>query len=210
MRGLRRATSLRHKLANLGHLADYQSWCEQEFGHVVPLRRREQLWELMAERLATGPVRGLEFGVAHGYASAWWLTRLPSADLRWEGFDRFTGLPRTWRDLEAGHFDTGGLPPAINDPRVIWHVGDISDTIEELDYERSSGERWLLFFDLDLFEPSVVAWEALQAHVRPGDVLYFDEAYDRDERHLIQHHVLPQVRCGLVGCTPVALALHVL
>jgi hypothetical protein len=99
--------------------------------------------------------------------------------------------------------------PPIVDERVTWHVGDVETTLPETTLTRESGEIWILFFDLDIFEPSIFAWEHLRTHLRPGDILYFDEACDRDERHLIDHHVLPTGSFELIAATPLALALEI-
>ena len=67
----------------------------------------------------------------------------------------------------------------------------------------------MVLFDLDIYEPSKVVWEHFRMFLRPGDLLYFDEAFDRDERHLLDHLVLPSGRFQLIGSTPMALAIEV-
>jgi hypothetical protein len=203
------SASLRRKVTNIGEVADYYSWVTEHFGDVRPLREREELWSMMTRRLDAEAVRGIEFGVAWGYGTGWWLSHLKDERLRWDGFDRFTGLPRSWRDLPLGHFDTDGVPPAIDDSRVTWHVGDVEQLVVDLSFERGPSSQFVVLFDLDVFEPSLAAWEHLRGHLRPGDLLYFDEAFDRDERHLLDHFVLPSGRFGYVGSTPLALALVV-
>ena len=198
------------KAANIGEIADYMRWGRRSFTQFKPVARREQLWGAMLKNLEGRRVRGFEFGVAWGYSTAWWLTRLNDPDVRWDGFDRFTGLPRRWRDLPGGHFDAHGQPPKLLDPRVTWHVGDVEDQVGNLELSRKEDEVWVILFDLDVFEPSFVAWERLKGSLRPGDLLYFDEAFDRDERHLLDHHVLPTGSFSLVGATPLALCLEVI
>lgn len=202
-----RSRWLRERAANAGAVADYTSWCLDRFGAGGYVPRRTALWERVASGFP-GPIRGVEFGVAHGFASAWWLDQLPVGST-WDGFDRFTGLPRAWRYLPAGEFDNGGSPPPIAGPGITWHVGDVADTITGLSLERDD-RPWLVLFDLDIYEPSRVAWDHVGPSLRAGDVLYFDEAFDRDERHLLDHWVMT---CGLefegVGWTPTALALRI-
>lgn len=206
-RVLMRSAPIRRKVANAGAVADYTYWCMSRYGTRTYVPRRENLWERVAALLPAN-VRGIEFGVAHGYSTAWWLDRLPGS-ATWEGFDRFTGLPRAWRDLDAGEFNNDGQPPPLHDPRVTWHVGDIADTINGLDVSRDE-RPWLVLFDFDLYEPSKVAWDHIAGSLRPGDVLYFDEAFDRDERHLLDHSVLPSgLGFSPVGWTPLALALRI-
>lgn len=209
VRLFRLSPRLRYKMANIGDVADYVSWVTANFGAFEPSATREDLWELMRSRLGSGRVRGAEFGVAWGYGSGWWLDHVDDPAFRWDGFDRFTGLPRAWRKLDAGHFDADGTPPPIDDSRVTWHVGDVEDHIDDLEINRTQTDQLVILFDLDIFEPSLVAWEYLRPHLRSGDILYFDEAYDSDERRLLDEHVLVAGDFELIGATPMALALVV-
>jgi len=206
---LSKSRPLRSRLANAGDIADYLSWGSDHFGTFPVFAKREELWEAMVIRAGSRPVRGIEFGVAWGYGTGWWLRRVRDERLRWDGFDRFTGLPRGWRDLREGHFDAQGQPPAIDDSRVTWHVGDVQDRLPDLDLARNGDQLLVVLFDLDVYEPSAFAWEHIRRSLRPGDLLYFDEAFDADERHLLDHFVLPSGRFDLVGATPLALALAV-
>jgi hypothetical protein len=200
---------VRSKAANAGEIADFTSWISDTFGHARLLSTREQLWQLLAQRVGNRPVHGIEFGVAHGYSTYWWLRRLPGGTVSWDGFDRFTGLPRAWRGLDEGAFDAGGQPPAIEDHRVTWHVGNVEDTLAELVLDRSDPPQLIILFDLDIFEPSLAAWEHVRHALRPGDLLYFDEAFDQDERRLLTEYVLHSGSFTCVGWTPTALALEV-
>lgn len=197
------------KVADVGEIADYFNWTVDRFGDPRPLKAREQLWDLMATRTDGKAARGFEFGVAWGYATGWWLERLQDSRVRWDGFDRFTGLPRTWRNHAEGAFDAGGQTPVIDDQRVTWHVGDVEDRLGDVDLQRTDEEPFIVLFDLDIFEPSEVVWRHIRPFLRPGDLLYFDEAYDRDERHLLDHLVLPAGRYQLIGTTSMALAIQV-
>ncbi|SBS75571.1 hypothetical protein MHPYR_260026 [uncultured Mycobacterium sp.] len=195
----------------LWEIADFVDWQRRTFGYRPEVYgRREKLWEQVAQRL--DPNRSLfvlEFGVAWGYATHWWLRRLRGRDVTWHGFDRFTGLPRAWRGLDEGAFDAGGQPPAIEDERVCWHVGDVEDTLGAVDLVRARGAQWLVLFDMDIYEPTAYAWETISPHLLPGDAIYFDEAMDQDERRLLDEAVLPSIGCELVGTTPMALAFSV-
>lgn len=210
LRLFRLSARLRRKVINAGEIANYASWLAEVFGKTYALPTREKLWELMAQRLSYGPSRGIEFGVAFGYGTDWWLKRLPRPDLRWDGFDRFTGLPRAWRDLDKGTFDTDGRTPAIDDQRVTWHVGDVEDRLKDLTLDRNETNQLVVLFDLDIFEPSLAAWEYLRGSLRPGDLLYFDEAFDADERRLLNEHILPVGKYECVGATSTALGLQVM
>jgi hypothetical protein len=205
------SATLRSKAINAGQIADYLDWQQTLWdGRPNILGRREELWELMAQRLDPGrPLVALEFGVAWGYATDWWVRRLAGRELTWHGFDRFTGLPRSWREHDAGAFDAGGKPPAIQDHRVEWHVGDVEDTLGSVDLAGARDAQWLILFDLDIYEPTAFAWNAVAPHLRSGDLLYLDEAMDSDERRVLDEMILPTIGCEPVGTTSLALGLGV-
>jgi hypothetical protein len=192
-------------------VADFINWQQGVFDHQPTVfGRREKLWERLAQRLDPNrPLVVLEFGVAYGYATNWWLRRLAGRNVVWHGFDRFTGMPRAWRRYEQGAFDAGGKPPAIDDERVRWHVGDVQDTVGDVDLVAARDAQWLVLFDLDIYEPTAVAWEVIGPHLRPGDVIYLDEAGAEDERRVLDEAILPSIGCEPVGSTPVALGLVV-
>ncbi len=202
----------------LGILADYADWKRLRldsrgkpfFAH------REKLWESMLPGLARkGPLAALEFGVAWGYAANWWLSRLPDPGLEWHGFDTFTGLPSTWDHggvtlYQAGSFSAGGNTPPIRDPRTHWHVGLVDATIGDVEWEKLRTRPLFLFLDFDLYEPTMIALEAAAPHLKAGDVLYFDEAYDAwNERRAIDEVLVPQFRLKCLGSTATALALEI-
>jgi hypothetical protein len=195
---------------NAGEIANYVSWVTEVFGNTGFLPTREKLWEQMAQKVSQGQTRGIEFGVAFGYGSDWWLKRFPKASLRWDGFDRFTGLPRAWRDLDAGTFDAEGRTPDIDDQRVTWHVGDVEDKLKDLTLDRDEEMQLVVLFDLDIFEPSLTAWEYIRDSLRQGDLLYFDEAFDADERRLLNEHILPSGKFECVGATSTGLGLQII
>lgn len=203
------SSAIRRRVVNAGDLADYTGWLEDHFGPMKVVREREELWQRMRAQVGSGSVVGLEFGVAWGYATEWWMNHLPNPQLEWHAFDRFTGLPRSWRNLDAGAFGNDGNPPPVNDARVTWHVGDVEATIGEAPLDRARDSQVIVLFDLDLYEPSKVAWDHLKSALKPGDLLYFDESFDTDERQLLDESVLPEGRYTCVGATPLALALRV-
>ena len=148
---------------------------------------REKLWAKVARDHLTEEWVGIEFGVASGDSTKS-IAKLPQFRLcgAWHGFDTFLGLPNAWGDLPAGAFSTGGRPPRIDDSRYSWHVGDIADTIMELESHDLELKTKFVLFDFDLYEPSRIAWEKLLNFLQSGDVVYFDEAYESDESRLIK------------------------
>lgn len=205
------SSTLRGKAINAGQIADYLEWQQRLWnGRPSVLGRREDLWGRMAERLDPArPLVALEFGVAWGYATHWWVQRLAGRELAWHGFDRFTGLPRSWREHEAGAFDAGGEPPAIEDSRIEWHVGDVEDTITAIDLAAVRDAQWLILFDLDIYEPTAIAWHAIAPHLQPGDLIYLDEAIDSDERRVLDEMILPSIGCEPIATTSMSLGLAV-
>ena len=202
----------------LGVLSDYSSWkrARLECGGRPLFAHRERLWQSMLPGLASkGPLTVLEFGVAWGYATKWWLSRLPDPGIAWHGFDTFTGLPTQWDRAgltvaATGAFSAGGSTPPIDDPRVSWHVGDVADSIKGIDWQQLRARPLFLLFDFDLYSPTAIALEAVAPHLRIGDVLYFDEAFDAwNERKVIDETLLPRftVKCG--GSTATALTLEI-
>lgn len=201
---------LRGIACKVGEIAEYIGWQKETFKASNVCASREKLWEEIALKLdGSRPLTVLEFGVAHGYATSWWIRRLRDRNMIWHGFDRFTGLPRAWRDYPEGAFDAGGRPPDIDDSRVKWHVGAVEETLESLDLERSEETQWFIIFDLDIYEPTAFAWEVIRKHLKSGDILYFDEAVDNDERRVIVDLVLPSTKCESIGTTAFGLGLTV-
>lgn len=201
--------SFRGIVAKIGEIAGYLDWVSIRLAcNQVPCSKREHVWDLILRRTDHRFLRGFEFGVARGYASQWWLDHIKAPSLKWDGFDRFTGLPRSWRNLPEGYFSSDGIPPPIHDDRVMWHIGDVEETLPKVDFQRREDERWIILFDLDLLEPTSFAWNLIKDYLRDGDLLYFDEAFDFDERFVIDQLVLPFGSFDLVGFTPRAIAFQ--
>jgi hypothetical protein len=210
----RRSKFLATTLEITGHVASYASWRAMRGLDGAPrYRNRERLWRAATNsRLRTGKATVLEFGVASGDATTMWLSMLPNPELSWHGFDTFTGLPQPWvrggiTFQEVGAFDAGGNPPDIDDPRVTWHPGLLEETlpVAEIDFEPPL----CVLFDLDLYEPSAVALRWLGSHLKPGDLLYFDEAYDPwHERRLLDEFLDQGHRVKAIGTTGIALMLE--
>lgn len=196
-----RCGAIRGKVAILNECVKHLTWLRERFGRTNLHAHRESLWKTMIAEMHEGTWTVYEFGVAWGYTTHFWLSRVGSSVESWHGFDRFTGLPRGWRDLPAGKFDAGGKPPAIDDPRLHWHVGDVEQTLPGVPI---SPHRKCVLFDLDIYEPTAFAWEYLKSSLSPGDLLYFDESFDMDERKVIEHHVLKDFRLELIASTPLA------
>lgn len=147
---------------------------------------REKLWAKVAKDHLSKEWVGIEFGVASGDSTKT-ISKLPEFRFcsAWHGFDTFFGLPSAWGDLPKGAFSTGGVPPKVDDERYRWHIGDIADTVQDLDDVDLLNKRKFVLFDFDLYSPTRIAWDKLMGLLQPGDIIYFDEAYEADESRLI-------------------------
>jgi hypothetical protein len=201
---LSKSAVARRKVRTIAEISDFFDWQLANFGELRTYQSRERLWRaLLKEIEESGRAwHVLEFGVAWGHATNWWLSRTnPSVVESWDGFDRFTGLPRAWRTLPEAAFSAQGQVPPVKDPRVRWHVGDVEDTLPKLDRTLIDSGSRLFYFDLDIYEPTLAVWEWAKGSLTPGDILYFDEAYDRDERRVLDEEVLPAGEYELLGAT---------
>ena len=125
-----------------------------------------------------------EFGVASGRATSWWHQNLKNIE-HWDGFDTFEGLPTPWTRggvtvMDQGVFapeDSTSPFPQIEGARSItWHKGLINDTISEL--SRTRNLPMFVLIDVDLLEPTRDVLQWMEVNGKPGDCIYFDEAFD--------------------------------
>lgn len=210
---------LARKLKVVGELTNFQLWVQENFPNSQLQYSREKLWLKLVKSISTQK-RIIELGVAWGYTTNWFLkigfpqnnvgsknSEKPGITI--DAFDLFTGLPRAWRNHPVNYFDNGGRPPIIEDERVTFHVGYVEEKITELDSELLKKEELIILFDLDLFEPSLVSYQYLKPSLKIGDILYFDEAFDVEERSIIEHHVLKDFDVKSIGHTPLAICLEI-
>jgi hypothetical protein len=196
-----------------GNVAGYALWQRAKGMGARRFMSREALWRSTIFPRLSGPVTVLEFGVAGGDATRFWLGAVPNPDLHWDGFDTFTGLPTSWSRggveySPAGRFDAGGATPSIDDPRVTWHIGLVQDTLPGLTLP---GGRLCVIVDLDLYEPSAFALNWLADKFRPGDLLYFDEIYDPwHERRALDEFLQAGHRVAALGTTGMSAAYEYL
>ena len=201
--------------AELGQSLEFSLWIKRVFGAGASVPTRDRLWKRMIEGFdPDAKVVGFEYGVAYGHATRWWLAHCPNLKT-WYGFDTFTGLPEAWRHFPAGAFNADGKHPDIADSRVEWVVGRVEDTCSgdrvsasESDSEHNIQRVFIL--DLDLYKPMQYVLNVIFPRLREGDILYFDEAADWDERRaLLEAMESRSVSLKLIGATPMAIALQV-
>jgi macrocin-O-methyltransferase TylF-like protien len=143
------------------------------------VERREELFDMVAERIGDRVVLYLEFGVRYGRSMQYWskLLRNPASHLH--GFDSFEGLPEQWNEYNPrGQFSANGAIPSINDQRVKFFKGWFHETLPH--YEAPAHEHMVLNMDADLYLSTKCALDALRHLVKRGTYIYFDEFFDRN------------------------------
>lgn len=200
-------------MRNAGDLAFYQGWLKSSVGSTKHFVRRETLWKRAIAAQPEGPIIFIEFGVARGYIGHYFYeTLLDSRSFRWFGFDTFTGLPREWRDLPAGAFSSEGIVPDLPKDAFVWHKGLVEETLTDVIVDEMFSLQGMkfVFFDFDLREPSEFALGKIVNRLSIGDMIYFDEAYDDDERHVIERLLESARQVEVFGSTSTALLLRVI
>ncbi len=202
--------------ADFGQSMEFSLWITRVFGREgASVPTRDRLWKRMIACFAPdSKVVGFEYGVAYGHATRWWLAYCPCIT-KWYGFDTFTGLPEAWRHFPEGAFSADGNPPNIVDSRIEWVVGRVEDTCsgDRISASESDAEHKIqrvFILDLDLYKPMQYVLSVIFPRLREGDILYFDEAADWDERRaLLEVMEHKSVSLKLIGATPMAIALQV-
>jgi hypothetical protein len=192
----------------VGQLVSFRIFCRAR--GCKNYRHRETLWlsEVLPRLEAETELSIIEYGVAFGEATEFWIHTISNSNLKYFGFDRFTGLPTKWRNLDQGAFSLNGQPPAIADTRISWFIGDVEDTVTDEVFCMVSGRKFIIF-DLDLFLPSLHVWEVVAKHLTSGDLIWFDEAFDRDENLLIEHYVSAKYELTYLANSPMGLLVQI-
>lgn len=161
--------------------------------------KRQEVWRVAFDRFVgsrDAPVRYFEFGVYRGESIAWWAKQNAHRESRFFGFDSFTGLPEAWktRGIMSGHFDTGGQPPAIDDPRVSFVKGLFSDTLADFfaTYEDDPAAKLIFHFDADLFSSTLQAGLVVTEKFKGREMLWLFDEFFPDEASAFM--VLQQLR----------------
>ena len=172
---------------------------------------RESLWRSFGSHLGATKWLGFEFGVASGDSTKIFL-KMPYVNncVGWNGFDTFFGLPAEWGDLPKGAFSTNGVPPKINNELIQWHVGRIESTCEDIKKLSNLDKNFIIVFDFDLYSATKAAWDVIVKYLKPGDIIYFDEAYEADENHIIEEILEKQdVLLEVIGYTTMGVAFKI-
>jgi hypothetical protein len=208
---------LAKKFRNLGEIANYSLLLRSKFKltafqvNKLTQNNRLDLFKIVFQDAHKVDV--FEFGVANGFVPNWLLNNYSIQIGLYKGFDRFVGLPRSWRDLEEGTFTNDGNVPEIYDNRFQFIVGNVEDTFSDNFLESPALESIRLYiFDLDIYEPTFFLWKKIMPKLNIGDYLYFDEAFDIDE-YKVWYDNLNITQDGfqieVAGVTPISLLLRV-
>jgi hypothetical protein len=144
------------------------------FGSYRAVDTKQEVFDAVAGEVGHRPILYLEFGVAKGASMRYWsrLATNPASVLH--GFDSFEGLPEDWTlDRPAGHFSTGGEPPAIDDGRVSFFKGWFDDTLPG--YDPPEHEVLVVNCDADLYSSTVTVLNKIEPWLKVGSFIYFDE-----------------------------------
>lgn len=140
-------------------------------------KNRQEFYAALAHDIADKAVLYLEFGVFQGASLRAWSQLLKNPQSRLHGFDSFEGLPEKWNALnEERMFDTKGVLPQIDDPRVTLHVGWFTQTLPQ--FTLPPHEQLIVHIDCDLYSSTKDVLQTLACAMRPGTILLFDEFYD--------------------------------
>lgn len=124
------------------------------------------------------------------------------------GFDTFTGLPEFWRDgFPEGAFDVSGLPLKF-EQNCILYKGLFDETLPRFLEEVATPAR-LIHVDCDLYSSTRSALQILEARIRPGTVLVFDEYFNYPGWHEHEHKALREfIDRSCFGCRYLAYNKH--
>jgi len=221
----RKFPTISKKLTVAFEILKYQAWVTDTFPESIYHNKREDLWEKVVESRQDEEIQIIELGAAWGYATNWFLSKgFPKTTstvsrkcepeinqlIKMDSFDLFTGLPIAWRNYEKGFFSNGGVPPEINDSRVKFHVGYVEEEIQVLDLDKLRNTKKIILFDLDLHDPTLYCYNYLKQSFIPGDILYFDEAFDEAEFSIVKEKVCLEFVVKSIGHTGLAIAMEVI
>lgn len=121
----------------------------------------------------------LEFGVFEGASLRSWSSLNQNPETRLWGFDSFEGLPEDWHAGKGkGTFSTQGKVPELGDPRVQYVVGWFQQTLPQFLASFKPRDRLIIHNDSDLYSSTLYCLTMMDASVRPGTILIFDDFYD--------------------------------
>lgn len=164
-------------LTAVAYWARFSRWCSTHPVSVSSVSKEDLYKSVITEQnLDSTPITYLEFGVYRGASIKWWVENIANPSSTFCGFDTFTGLPERWRPTEPeGHFDAQGKVPDIPDTRCHFEVGLFQDTLPSFIKRTNLTNRLVINLDADLFTSTMFVLSSLAGHLKPGDIIFFDE-----------------------------------
>jgi hypothetical protein len=169
----------------LNQNARLNGWIREHKG-IPHFEERVQLFDhVLAKVVNDGPIDYMEFGVHRGASIQWWIEHASHRESRFFGFDSFEGLPEAFKfgvgGVPAGHFDTGGQPPKIEDARVSFIKGWFQNTLPGFLDKFSAQSRLVIHCDADLYSSTLFVLSSLDRLLRARTILMFDEFSSHEE-----------------------------
>lgn len=147
---------------------------------VPNLADRFAVFDVAIARLTGSQPLYLEFGVYRGRTIRYWASHVALPGARFVGFDSFEGLPEDWQtDAQRGSFAVGE-PPSVDDERVSFEVGWFDKTLPG--WTPPAHDQLIANVDCDLYSSTRCVLDWLTPHLEPGDLVYFDDLFNRDHQ----------------------------
>lgn len=191
---------------------EFRIWSNKKFGDITHFKSKHDLLDSLIKRANLQPSNSeegvfiAEFGVAFGETTKYLISRI-KVPFQYHGFDTFEGLPNAWRRLPAGAMTSDGKLPKILGEDIYFHKGLVQDTIGQVNFQSSLLK--VFIFDLDLYGPTLFAFKHVLPNMRIGDIVYFDEAFDSEERIIIENYFLDKFEFEVIGASPFGLAFEI-
>lgn len=170
------ARALGEPFLKAAYVPRFNEWCRTRAAGAPDFPTRYGLYQHLIDAHGLGgPIDFLEFGVFFGESLRWWAEHNGDPAARFVGFDKFTGLPESWVGLPPGTFSAGGQVPQFDDPRVSFEIGYFQETMVDFIGRFPLTRRTVIHLDADLYSATLYVLTMLANHLKPGDVILFDE-----------------------------------
>jgi hypothetical protein len=175
-------SNMAQKLSIIGERIALGNWYKTTFSEDKKIvSHRFELLQIGCQILE-GNFTYLEFGVASGDSMRYVANvSSNSHDVELHGFDTFTGLPESHHDsVMIGAFDQQGQTPDI--ASVFWHKGLFNETFTG--QENFLSRKLFVMLDADLYSSTKYVLGRITKHLKPGDLLYFDDLHIPNQERL--------------------------
>ncbi len=154
-------------------------WDNKKLSRDNRVRRTQMHQKLLETQQLDAPMDYLEFGVSTGVSFNWWLKQNTQTTSQFHGFDTFTGLPESWLGYGVGAFtNNGNFPDIGGDVRGQFHQGLFQDTLPAFLKDYVPVNRKVIHLDADTYSGTLYVLTQLANHLKPNDLLIFDEFND--------------------------------